>query len=35
LAEQKEIVAEVERRLSVIEELEASVSANLTRGTCQ
>jgi len=31
LAEQKEIVAEVERRLSVIEELEAAVEANLTR----
>ena len=30
-AEQKEIVAEVERRLSVIEELEATVEANLTR----
>ncbi len=29
--EQKEIVAEVERRLSVIEELEAAVQANLTR----
>ncbi|MDE3241448.1 MAG: restriction endonuclease subunit S [Nitrospirota bacterium] len=28
---QKQIVAEVERRLSVIEELEASVEANLTR----
>ncbi len=31
LAEQEQIVAEVERRLSVIEELEASVEANLTR----
>ena len=31
LAEQQEIVAEVERRLSVIEELEAAVEANLTR----
>lgn len=31
LAEQQEIVAEVERRLSVIEELEAAVNANLTR----
>lgn len=30
-AEQKEIVAEVERRLSVIEELEAAVQANLIR----
>lgn len=30
-AEQKEIVAQVERRLSVIEELEATVEANLTR----
>jgi type I restriction enzyme, S subunit len=30
-AEQKEIVAEVERRLSVIEELEATIAANLTR----
>ena len=29
--EQKEIVSEVERRLSVIEELEAAVEANLTR----
>jgi type I restriction enzyme S subunit len=29
--EQKEIIAEVERRLSVIEELEAAVEANLTR----
>jgi type I restriction enzyme S subunit len=29
--EQKEIVAEVERRLSVIEELEATVESNLTR----
>ena len=31
LAEQKRIVAEVERRLSVIEELEAIVNANLQR----
>lgn len=31
LEEQKEIVAEVERRLSVIHELEATVEANLTR----
>ena len=31
LREQQEIVAEVERRLSVIEELEAAVEANLTR----
>ena len=31
LAEQQEIVAEVERRLSVIDELEAAVEANLTR----
>ena len=31
LAEQGRIVAEVERRLSVIEELEAAVEANLTR----
>jgi len=31
IAEQKEIVAEVERRLSVIDELEATVEANLTR----
>ena len=31
IAEQKHIVAEVERRLSVIEELEATVEANLTR----
>jgi type I restriction enzyme, S subunit len=31
LAEQKQIIAEVERRLSVIEELEAAVEANLTR----
>jgi hypothetical protein len=31
LAEQKRIVAEVERRLSVVEELEAVVSANLQR----
>ena len=31
LDEQQQIVAEVERRLSVIEELEATVEANLTR----
>ena len=31
LAEQHRIVAEVERRLSVIEELEATVAANLKR----
>ncbi|MEK6762944.1 MAG: restriction endonuclease subunit S [Nitrospirota bacterium] len=31
LAEQHEIVAEVERRLSVIEELESAIEANLTR----
>ena len=31
LAEQEQIVAEVERRLSVIEELETAVEANLTR----
>jgi type I restriction enzyme, S subunit len=31
LAEQKRIVAEVERRLSVVEELEAVVSTNLQR----
>ena len=31
LSEQQDIVAEVERRLSVIEELEATVEANLTR----
>ena len=31
LKEQQEIVAEVERRLSVIEDLEATVEANLTR----
>jgi type I restriction enzyme S subunit len=31
LAEQQQIVAEVERRLSVIEELQAAVEANLTR----
>jgi len=30
-AEQEQIVAEVERRLSVIEELETTVEANLTR----
>jgi len=33
LAEQKRIVAEVERRLSIIEELESEVSANLQRAT--
>lgn len=33
LAEQKRIVAEVERRSSVVEELEAVVSANLQRAT--
>jgi len=33
LAEQKRIVAEVERRLSVVEELEAVVAANLKRAT--
>jgi type I restriction enzyme S subunit len=33
LAEQQRIVAEVERRLSVIEELEAVVSANLQRAS--
>ncbi|MEI7899738.1 MAG: restriction endonuclease subunit S, partial [bacterium] len=33
LAEQTRIVAEVERRLSVVEELEATVSANLQRAT--
>jgi len=32
LVEQKEIVTEVERRLSVIDELEAATEANLTRG---
>ena len=32
LAEQTRIVAEVERRLSVVEELEVSVAANLQRG---
>jgi type I restriction enzyme S subunit len=31
ISEQQQIVAEVERRLSVIEELEAAVEANLTR----
>jgi type I restriction enzyme, S subunit len=34
LAEQTRIVAEVERRLSVVEELEAVVSANLQRAAC-
>jgi type I restriction enzyme S subunit len=33
LAEQKRIVAEVERRLSVVEELEAVISANLQRAS--
>ena len=33
LAEQQRIVAEVERRLSVVEELEAVVNANLQRAT--
>ncbi|MEA3208749.1 MAG: type restriction enzyme subunit [Chthoniobacter sp.] len=33
LAEQTRIVAEVERRLSVVEELEAVVSSNLQRAT--
>jgi hypothetical protein len=33
LAEQTRIVAEVERRLSVVEELETVVSANLQRAT--
>ena len=33
LAEQRRIVAEVERRLSVVEELEAVVNANLQRAT--
>jgi type I restriction enzyme S subunit len=33
LAEQKRIVAEVERRLSVIDELETVVTANLARAT--
>ena len=33
LAEQSRIVAEVERRLSVVEELEAAVAANLQRAT--
>ena len=33
LAEQTRIVAEVERRLSVIEELEATIAANLQRAT--
>lgn len=31
LAEQEQIIAEIERRLSVIDELEATVEANLTR----
>jgi type I restriction enzyme S subunit len=33
LAEQTRIVAEVERRLSVVEELESVMSANLQRAT--
>jgi type I restriction enzyme S subunit len=33
LAQQTRIVAEVERRLSVVEELEAVVSSNLQRAT--
>ena len=33
LAEQQRIVAEVERRLSVVEELEAVANANLQRST--
>ena len=33
LAEQERIVAEVERRLSVVEEFEAQVAANLQRAT--
>ena len=33
LGEQTRIVAEVERRLSVVEELEATVTANLQRAT--
>jgi type I restriction enzyme S subunit len=33
LAKQQRIVAEVERRLSVVEELEAAVNANLQRAT--
>jgi type I restriction enzyme S subunit len=33
LAEQERIVAEVERRLSVVDELEAVVNANLQRST--
>jgi type I restriction enzyme S subunit len=33
LVEQKRIVAEVERRLSVVDELEATITANLTRAT--
>jgi type I restriction enzyme S subunit len=31
LAEQRRIVAEVERRLSVVQELEATLAANLAR----
>ncbi|MGC3992450.1 MAG: hypothetical protein QM796_22670 [Chthoniobacteraceae bacterium] len=34
LAEQKRIVSEVERRLSIVVELEAMVSANLQHATC-
>lgn len=33
LTEQRRIVAEVERRLSVVEDLESVVSANLQRAT--
>ena len=33
LAERAQIVAEVDRRLSVVEELESEVSANLQRAT--
>ena len=33
LVQQERIVAEVERRLSVVEELEATVTANLQRAT--
>ena len=33
LADQERIVAEIERRLSVVEEVEAVVSANLQRAT--
>jgi type I restriction enzyme S subunit len=34
IAEQQQIIAEVERRLSVIDELEVTVEANLTRADC-